>query len=75
MGDAPLTRDRSKFRAWNDPGSAVHRYALHRVREKHQDLDFEGQVDLARGPLLPPQYIPANCGGASARIPIACWRK
>jgi hypothetical protein len=24
--DAPQTRDRSKFRAFDDPGSAVHRY-------------------------------------------------
>jgi hypothetical protein len=29
-----LSRDRSKLRAWNDPGSAVRRYALHCVREK-----------------------------------------
>src|SRR5580704_1701903 len=27
---------------WNDPGSAAHRSALHRVREKHQDLDPTG---------------------------------
>jgi hypothetical protein len=29
------TRDRSRLGVWNDPGSAVHRYALHRVREKY----------------------------------------
>jgi hypothetical protein len=27
------TRDRHKLGVWNDPGSAVHRFALHRVRE------------------------------------------
>jgi integrase/recombinase XerC len=27
------TRDRRKHRAWNDPGSAVQRFPLHRVRE------------------------------------------
>jgi hypothetical protein len=27
------TRDRYKLRAWNDPGSAMHRFTLHRIRE------------------------------------------
>ena len=26
-------RDRQKLRVWNDPGSAVHRFTLHRIRE------------------------------------------
>ncbi len=32
--DAPQNRDRTGLRICDDPGSAVHRYALHRVREK-----------------------------------------
>jgi hypothetical protein len=31
--DALQTRDRYKLGVFYDPGSAVHRYALHRVRE------------------------------------------
>jgi hypothetical protein len=31
---ALLTRDRYEDRVWNDPCSAAHRYAAHRVREK-----------------------------------------
>jgi hypothetical protein len=31
--DALLTRDRNKRRVQSDPGSAVHRFALHRIRE------------------------------------------
>jgi hypothetical protein len=31
--DALQTWDRNKFRVWDDAGSAVHRYALHRIRE------------------------------------------
>jgi hypothetical protein len=31
--DALQTRDRYKLRASDDPGSAVHRFALHRIRE------------------------------------------
>jgi hypothetical protein len=31
--DAPQTRDRNGHRAQSDPGSAVHRFALHRIRE------------------------------------------
>ena len=27
------TRDRSTLRVWNGPGSAAHRFALHRVRD------------------------------------------
>jgi len=27
------SRDRYTFRVWNGPGSAVHRFALHRVRD------------------------------------------
>jgi hypothetical protein len=38
FGGALQTRDRSTFGAWNDPGSAAHRCALHRVREKHQGV-------------------------------------
>jgi hypothetical protein len=41
---ALLTRDRSKLRIWNDPGSAAHRYALHRVREKSEDCSFGGAL-------------------------------
>jgi hypothetical protein len=32
-GGAPQTRDRRTLRVCNDPGSAVHRYTLHRIRE------------------------------------------
>jgi hypothetical protein len=32
--DALQIRDRSELRVNNDPGSAVHRFALHRIREK-----------------------------------------
>src|SRR4029077_191279 len=31
--DALLTRDRNRRRVQSDPGSAVHRFALHRIRE------------------------------------------
>jgi hypothetical protein len=27
------TRDRYELRVWDDPGTAVHRFALHRIRE------------------------------------------
>src|SRR5579863_3607276 len=33
QSDALQTRDRNRRRVYNDPGSAVHRFALHRVRE------------------------------------------
>jgi hypothetical protein len=31
--DALQTRDRNRLGAFDDPGSAVHRFALHRIRE------------------------------------------
>jgi len=31
--DALQTRDRYKFRVQSDPGSAVHHFVLHRIRE------------------------------------------
>ena len=34
--DALQNRNRTKLRAWNDPGSAEQRFALHRVREKYK---------------------------------------
>jgi hypothetical protein len=38
FSDALQTRDHSRLGVWNDPGSAVQRCALHRVREKFQEL-------------------------------------
>jgi len=34
--DALQNRDRDKLRVWNDPGSAAHHFALHRIRETWQ---------------------------------------
>jgi len=31
--DAPQTRDRNRLITWDDPGSAVHHFVLHRIRE------------------------------------------
>jgi hypothetical protein len=36
LSGALQTRDRSGLGVWNDPGSALQRYALHRAREKHR---------------------------------------
>ena len=33
-----MAEGRSASGGWNDPGSTVHRFALHLVREKYRDL-------------------------------------
>jgi hypothetical protein len=40
----PGTRSKLGGMEWNDPGSAVRRCALHRVREKREDLDTHAAV-------------------------------
>ena len=37
-GAALLTRDRYNLRAWNGPGSAVHHFVLHRVRDTSREV-------------------------------------
>jgi hypothetical protein len=43
---ALLTRDRNRRRVRSDPGSAVHRFALHRIRETQS----VGRIDRRRNP-------------------------
>jgi hypothetical protein len=45
--DALLTRDRNKRRAQSDPGSAVHRCALHRVRETSTRSNLPGRGNVS----------------------------
>jgi hypothetical protein len=60
------TRDRSRLRARNDPGSAVHRYALHRVREK--GLGFGLQAFGMRSNASYTRCSPTSIGGPLLRV-------
>jgi putative membrane protein insertion efficiency factor len=43
------TRDRNARRAWDDPGSAKQRYALHRIRETHKNsMTLDSLFDASR---------------------------
>jgi hypothetical protein len=48
------TRDRNALCAWDDPGSAVHHFVLHRIRETRSGFLFPG---FTRKELKPKQLL------------------
>ena len=46
--DALQTRDRYTHRLRDGPGSAVHRFALHRIRDTDQNFSTQGRTSISQ---------------------------